>query len=137
MGGVLFALSNLWLALRINPVPNYIGTWLPGQIISGIAIGLMLPSLAGAAVQNLKADRLGVGSAVNNAIRQLGSSLGVALAVALAGSALNKVEPFQRVYLCLVGTGVLIPALARLLKGVEGPKKQPVGSVKTENSGFP
>lgn len=136
MGGVLFALSNLWLALRISPVPNYLGTWLPGQIISGIAIGLMLPSLAGAAVQNLRSDRLGVGSAVNNAIRQLGSSLGVALAVALAGNALNNVEPFQRVYLCLVGTGVLIAALARPIKGVEGPKKQPVGSVKTENSGF-
>jgi hypothetical protein len=85
MGGVLFVLSNLWLARRINPVPNYIGTWLPSQIISGIAIGLMLPSLAGAAVQNLRTDRLGVRNAVNNTIRQLGSSLGVALAVALAG----------------------------------------------------
>jgi len=133
MGGVLFALSNLWLALRISPVPHYFGTWLPGQIISGIAIGLMLPSLAGAAVQKLRTDRLGVGSAVNNAIRQLGSSLGVALAVALAGSALNNVEPFRRVYLCLVGTGLLIAALARLLEAVERLKK-PTEPSQSENS---
>jgi MFS family permease len=129
MGGVLFALSNLWLALRINPVPHYLGTWLPGQIISGIAIGLMLPTLAGTALQNLRTDRLGVGSAVNNAIRQLGSSLGVAL----AGSSLNNFEPFRWVYLFLVGTGLLIAALARLLEAVEGLKK-PAESSETGNS---
>jgi hypothetical protein len=93
----------------------------------------MLPSLAGVAVQNLNTDRLGVGSAVNNAIRQLGSSLGVALSVALAGSALNNVEPFRRVYLCLVGTGLLIAALARLLEAVERLKKTTEPS-QSENS---
>lgn len=116
MGGISFALSNLWLTLRISPEPDYFGTWLPSQITSGIAIGLMLPSLAGAAVQGLRADHLGVGSAVNNAIRQLGSSLGVALAIALVGSALNNVGPFRQVYFCLVVAGALIAALARLLK---------------------
>jgi EmrB/QacA subfamily drug resistance transporter len=112
-GGALFALSNLWLALRLQPVPDYLGTWLPSQIIGGSAIGLMLPSLAGAAMQGLRPDRLGVGSAVNNALRQLGSSLGVGLAIALAGGALHDVAPFRQVYLCLAGAGILIAVLSR------------------------
>jgi EmrB/QacA subfamily drug resistance transporter len=116
IGGVLFAFSNLWLVWRIAAEPDYFGTWLPGQIIGGIAIGLMLPTLAGAAVKGLQANSLGVGSAVNNAIRQLGSSLGVALAIALAGSAASDVEPFKQVYLCLAGWGLVIAVLARFLR---------------------
>jgi hypothetical protein len=116
IGGVLFAFSNLWLVWRIAAEPDYFGTWLPGQIFGGIAIGLMLPTLAGAAVKGLQADSLGVGSAVNNAIRQFGSSLGVALAIALAGNAASDVEPFKQVYLCLAGWGLVIAVLARFLR---------------------
>jgi EmrB/QacA subfamily drug resistance transporter len=115
IGGVLFALSNVWLSLRISAAPAYLGTWLPGQIIGGIAIGLMLPSLAGAAMAELQSHNLGVGSAVNNAIRQLGSALGVALAIALAGNASNDVEPFRLVYLCLASAGLMIALLAQAL----------------------
>lgn len=114
-GGALFALSNAWLTLRLGPEPDYFGTWLPGQIIGGIAIGLMLPTLAGAAIVGLRTDSLGVGSAVNNAIRQIGSSLGVALAVAIAGNAVTNVEPFRQVYLCLAAAGLVIALLAQPL----------------------
>ena len=44
----------------------------------------MLPSLNGAAVSGLPIERFAVGSAIHQAIRQLGSVLGVALAVVLS-----------------------------------------------------
>ncbi len=115
IGGVLFAISNLWLALRVSPIPEYFRTWLPGQILGGMAIGFMLPSVTGAAVAKLRAANLGVGSAVNTAIRQLGNALGVALAIALAGHALTTVQDFQSVYFCLAASGFLMAVLAQPL----------------------
>ncbi len=112
-GGLLFALSNFWLSWRIGPEPDYFGIWLPGQIVGGIAIGLMLPSLAAVAVAGLPPQRLGTGSAVNTAIRQLGSALGVALTIALAGKAANSPGSFQKVYACLAVSGMVIAALPR------------------------
>ncbi len=111
-GGLLYAVSNLWLTLRISSTPAHYGVWLPGQVVGGIAVGMMLPSLAGAAVDSLQKSSLGVGSAVNNAVRQLGSSLGVALSVGIAGGATVRVENFRVVYLTLAGIGFLIALLA-------------------------
>jgi EmrB/QacA subfamily drug resistance transporter len=115
IGGVGFAISHLWLALRISPVPDYFGTWLPAQILGGLAIGFMLPSLTGAAVAGLTPRNLGIGVAVNNAIRQLGSSFGVALAIAIAGPTTAGVASFQSVYFCLTAAGLLIAMLAQPL----------------------
>ena len=121
IGGILYAISNLWLVMRISPTPDYFGTWLPGQILGGMAIGLILPSIAGAAAECLKADNLGEGSAVNNAIRQIGSALGVALAISLAGSTTAAIESFQQVYLCLMTAGLLIAVLALPLVSLRKP----------------
>ncbi len=115
MGGAMFAMSNLWLALRIGPSPEYFKTWLPAQIVGGIAIGFLLPSLTSAAVADLHRGNLGMGGAVNNAIRQLGSSLGVALAIALVGSTTIPLQAFQQVYLCLTAAGLLIVLMAQPL----------------------
>jgi EmrB/QacA subfamily drug resistance transporter len=115
LGGLLFAASNAWLALRLTGESAYLSTWLPGQISGGIAIGLMMPVLAGAAVSSLQAGQLGAGSAANSAIRQLGTSLGVALAVALCGNLKPGLEPFRAVYLILFTCGLVIAATSRRL----------------------
>ncbi len=111
-GGLLFFLSNAWLALRIGAEPEYLATWLPGQILGGIAVGLLLPSIAGAAVSCLPASQLGVGSALNNAIRQLGSAIGVALAVAFAGYEMHRAESFPPLYWSLALCGLLIAGVS-------------------------
>lgn len=112
-GGLLFAASNAWLTLRIDVEPAYFATWLPGQISGGIAVGLMLPAVAGAAVAHLRSDQLGIGSAVNNAIRLLGTSLGVALAVAMASE--TTAESFRHIYATLTVCSLLIAAISRKL----------------------
>ena len=60
----------------------------------------------------LQPSSLGVGSAVNNAIRQLGGSLGVALAIGMAGGSPGRVDDFKHVYLTLVFMGRVIAALS-------------------------
>lgn len=100
-GGLLYALSNLWYAARIGVQPDYLGLWLPGQIVGGIAIGLVLPALSGAAAARLTPARFGVGNAVNNAIRQIGSVIGAALAIAMVGRVDAPLDAFRNVYLVL------------------------------------
>jgi hypothetical protein len=70
-GGLLFAASNIWFALRLGVTPDWLGTWLPGQLVGGAAVGLVLPALCGAAVERLAPAHVGVGNA---AMRPVGGA---------------------------------------------------------------
>lgn len=98
-GSLLYALSSLWFLLVPGNEPNYWQHWLPGLLMSGIAVGLVLPSLSAAAVSRLPVAHYAVGSAVNQATRQIGSVLGVALTVALLGPAALALTDFHPFYL--------------------------------------
>lgn len=80
-GALVFAAGALWVATVPGPEPAYLTTWLPGGILTGIGVGMVLPSLSAAAVAQLPPARFGIGSAVNQAVRQIGSVLGVAIAI--------------------------------------------------------
>lgn len=86
-GSLLYACSGLWLMLVPGIEPDYLRHWLPGLLMSGVGVGLVLPSLAGAAVSRLPAEHYAVGTAFNQATRQIGSVLGVAITVGLLGYA--------------------------------------------------
>ena len=49
---------------------------------------------------------------MNNALRQLGSALGVASAVAITGHAFASIEAFRLVYWCLAAAGGVIVGLS-------------------------
>ena len=59
---------------------------LPGMLVSGIGVGLLLPTLTGAGAASLPAARFSTGIAVVTMGRQIGSALGVAVLVALLGT---------------------------------------------------
>ena len=98
-GSLLYAVSSLWFFMVPGTEPNYWLHWLPGLVLSGIAVGLVLPSLSAAAVSRLPVAHYAVGSAVNQATRQIGSVLGVALTVALLGHATLQRADFNALYL--------------------------------------
>ncbi|MDM0116006.1 MFS transporter [Variovorax sp. J22R133] len=97
-GSLLYACSSLWFLLVPGTEPQYLSHWLPGLMMSGIAVGLVLPSLSAAAVSRLPVAHYAVGSAVNQATRQIGSVLGVALTVALLGHAALQRTDFNALY---------------------------------------
>jgi MFS family permease len=66
---------------------HYLTEWFPVIVMTGIGVGLVLPALAAAAVHSLPKDRLAVGSGVNQAIRQIGPVLWVAITIALVSAA--------------------------------------------------
>ena len=84
-GSLIYAASSLWLLLVPGSAPSYLAAWLPGLSLSGVGVGMVLPSLSGAAVAKLPAEHYAVGSAVNQSVRQIGSVLGVAITVLFIG----------------------------------------------------
>jgi EmrB/QacA subfamily drug resistance transporter len=111
-GGALFALAFLTRYLVTSPTPRYVAEWLPAMLVGGIAIGLVLPALTGAAAYDLPPHRFAVGSAVNQAIRQVGAVLGVGAVIALVGTQHGPaaLAAFARVFL-LLGLGGLATAV--------------------------
>ena len=106
-GSLLYALSSLWFFTVPGDAPNYLQHWLPGLLMSGIAVGLILPSLSAAAVSRLPLAHYAVGSAVNQATRQIGSVLGVAITVALLGNAALQRSDFNSLYLLHIALALL------------------------------
>ena len=111
IGSLLYAAGGLWLYLRVGPNPDYLGVWLPGLLMTGTAVGLVLPSLSGAAVARLAPARFGVGSAVNQSVRQMGSVLGVAATVALVGHASPQIADFQLLYMTQMALALITALL--------------------------
>ncbi|NVB77003.1 MAG: MFS transporter [Kofleriaceae bacterium] len=102
LGALVFGGGALWLASVPGTEPNFLGAWFPGMVMTGIGTGMVMPSLSGAAVAKLPPARFGIGSAVNQAVRQVGSVLGVALAVVLVGRA-PTLGAFHSVFLWQLG----------------------------------
>lgn len=85
LGSLVYAASGLWFALVPGMTPAYWTQWFPALLMSGIGVGMVLPSLSGAATAGLPKQQYGVGSAVNQAVRQIGSVLGIAITIVFIG----------------------------------------------------
>lgn len=111
VGSLLYASSAVWFLLVPGLTPAYLTQWLPGMLLSGVGVGMVLPSLSGAAVSRLPADHYAVGGAINQAIRQIGSVMGVALTVLLLGGAGLQRADFNALYLCHMSLALLTTVL--------------------------
>jgi EmrB/QacA subfamily drug resistance transporter len=86
LGTVLFALGGVWWIGHLGSEPRYASEFLPGMLIGGIGVGLVIPSLTGAVAATLAPARLATGIAVQTTGRQLGSALGFAILIAVLGT---------------------------------------------------
>ena len=97
-GALLYAVAGLWFIRVPGLEPAYVAHWLPGLLMTGTSVGLVLPSLSGAAVSKLPAQHYAVGSAVNQATRQIGAVIGVAITVLLLGHGGVQRSDFDALY---------------------------------------
>ncbi len=86
LGTLAFAAGPAWWLLRLGTAPDYAGGMLPGQLLTGLGVGLILPTLSSVVGSALPAPRWGSGSSLINTARQVGSVLGVALLVSVIGA---------------------------------------------------
>jgi len=132
-GGLIYACSGLWFLLVPDAQPAYLTHWLPGLILSGVGVGLVLPSLSAAAVNRLPAEQYAVGSAVNQATRQIGSVMGVAITVLLLGHAGLTHESFVPLYICHAALALLTALLCLPVNTKPSGQVSQDGSVKREH----
>jgi EmrB/QacA subfamily drug resistance transporter len=109
---------------------------LPGFLVGGVGMAMTMTPSAAAATRNVPVDKAGVGSAVLNASRQVGGSLGIAVMGAIIAADANGgtspeafVDGFQSALLvaagiAIVGAGVAF-ALVRPHEGARRPAGEP------------
>jgi EmrB/QacA subfamily drug resistance transporter len=85
-GALVFAAGASWWALRVGVDAHYAAAFLPGMLLTGIGVGLVLPTLTAGSTTVLPSHRFATGSAVVNMSRQIGSVLGVAVLIAVIGT---------------------------------------------------
>lgn len=141
VGSALFALGGVWWATHLGVEVHYAADYLPGMLIGGAGVGLVNPSLAGAATAQLPPTRLATGSAVLTMSRQIGSALGVAVLVAVLGtpSGPGVVDAFQDAWWVMVGAASLsalsflaVGALSRPAESLAEEIEEGLGSLAPE-----
>jgi EmrB/QacA subfamily drug resistance transporter len=84
VGPVVAALGLLLLA-GVRPGDSYLTAILPGVVVFGAGLTLIVAPLTAAVMAAVDVHHLGVGSAINNATARIGGLLAVAVVPALAG----------------------------------------------------
>jgi EmrB/QacA subfamily drug resistance transporter len=102
LGSLMFAAGSLWYITQTGAHPAYASEFLPGMAIGGAGVGLVIPTLTGAGASSLAPERFATGAAVLTMGRQVGSALGVAVLVAVLGSAGGAVASFHSAWLITI-----------------------------------
>ncbi len=130
-GGVVFALGAVLRLVMLDGATAYIKDYLPATVFTGIGVALCLPQLSSVVGQSLPPDRLGVGGAVNQALRQFAGTVGVALTIGLTAAAVDldsALVAFDRVWWLLLIGGLLTAACALPLRTRPASATEPSGS---------
>jgi len=122
-GGLLWGAGGVYLIARATTSADYLGTYLPAVICTGLGVALCLPQLSSAAVQGLPPDQFGAGSAIAQAVRTFGSTFGVALVIAFTTGlgAADVLDGFHNVWWLLAGSGLAVSVLSTRLVRVGAP----------------
>ncbi len=112
VGTALFALGGVWWLVRVGTEVAYVTDFLPGQLFTGIGLGLTLTNLSAAVSSSLPPAALATGTATFGASRQLGATLGVALLLAVVAGTGGELPGADRGWLLLALLGGTASLLA-------------------------
>jgi EmrB/QacA subfamily drug resistance transporter len=115
-GGIVFALASIGNA-TMPAEPAYVTRWLPVYLLMGLGVALTLPQLSSAAVQGLAPARFAAGAGTNQALRNIGTTLGVAAVVVILAGATpaETLGAFHETSLLTAATGLLVALIATTL----------------------
>jgi EmrB/QacA subfamily drug resistance transporter len=121
IGSLLFAAGSVWFITRTGSRPAFASEYLPGSMIGGAGVGLVIPTLTGAGASSLPPERFATGAAVLTMGRQIGAALGVAVLVAVLGTATRSPADFHSAWLITVagalGAGLALAAIGPPARG--------------------
>ncbi len=117
-GSTVFAAGVTWWVLSIRLIPNY-GDMVGGLLLSGIAVGLTLPTLMSTAAASLPPQSFATGSGVVTMLRQVGYAIGVAVLVAVLGApvtAAGRLTAFRHGWIVIAAVALAGAVAAVLLR---------------------
>ena len=109
VGSVLFGAGVASWALAVGLRPDYAGEILGGMLLTGIGVGLTLPTFMATAATSLPPQAFATGSGVVNMLRQVGLAVGVAVLIAVLGSSTvpaDRLSAFQHGWTVIALTSV-------------------------------
>jgi EmrB/QacA subfamily drug resistance transporter len=127
-GNLLFAAGLLWRVVFVTVTPHYLADLLPSMLLTGIGVGLTLPTLLSSAATALPPERFGTGSAVVNMGRQVAATLGVAFFVTVLGSPASPagaVSAFRRGWLVAIAASLVAAAASTFVRAPQRGTLQP------------
>ncbi|WP_197684372.1 MFS transporter [Aeromicrobium choanae] len=95
LGTSVFAIGVASWALLAGPSTSYAATILPGMLLTGIGVGLVVPPSMALGCSELPPEHHGTGSAVLQTARQVGIAVGVAALVAVLTAQPVGADAFQ------------------------------------------
>lgn len=110
VGAICYALGGIYRLLLLDGHVDYFRDYLPSMVLTGIGVAFVLPQLSSVVAQATPANRIGVGGAALQAIRQFGGSFGVALTIALLQSS-SRTAGFDQVWWIVVIGGAMVTLL--------------------------
>ena len=114
-GSASLAAGTIWWALAAGLHADYVREILGGMLLTGIGVGLTLPTIMATAAAALPPQSFATGSAVVNMLRQVGLAVGVAVLIAVLGTHVGHAgapAAFRR--------GWVVTAAASLAAGLAG-----------------
>jgi len=136
LGSVLFAGGLAWWALAVTVSHDYISGVLGGMILTGVGVGLTLPTVMATAAASLPPQAFATGSAVINMIRQTALALGVAVLIAVLGTGAARrsaqLTSFQHAWWvsAAISLAGIVPAVALLRRTRPVPSAVPAVALK-------
>jgi MFS family permease len=126
-GGLTFATGFAVILATVGSEPAYVSSFLPGFVLGGAGVGMVLGTLPAAATAALPPSRFATGTAVFGMARQLGSAIGVAVLIALLNDSTggDLLAGLQRGWAFALGAGLGTAALALAFRPVARPEAQP------------
>jgi MFS family permease len=124
-GVLMISAALVWMRLVVDADAAYVGTWLPAIVLTGTGMAFGYPMIQSACVRDVASTQLSVGTATNRMALQVGNAIGIALVIAILGSAEGPgaLDRYRGAWTVLAVVGV---TCAALLTGVGGrPRLRP------------
>jgi len=114
VGALLFSLGGIWWLWRLGGAQHYAADFLPGMLIGGVGVGLVIPSLTGAVAATLAPERLATGIAVQTTGRQIGSALGAAMVIAVLGTP-HSAQDFSGAWKLILASSIIAAGVLTMI----------------------
>ncbi|WP_253073469.1 MFS transporter [Sodalis ligni] len=112
--GLLFFIAGLWWYALLGAESQYFFAYLPGILFTGAGAGIGQTGFLAGGASALPAHQYATGTAIINTSRQIGAAIGVAVFVAVAGTALHAGQ-FKTAWLLMAAFGLMATLSALLL----------------------